>query len=864
MKFSNIILLLALLLISGSVCSQTKTDNQDIVKLVSPTMMLSRFLEPTYREFTKGTPVDKERALLRVKLIVDAYFSNVDYSAQKKADQGKSVKSSFHSDFFSQGYFFGAIKTMKDAGVLDNDLLKKSRIMAEESLTIPLYAERGPNNRAFYYALANAYASQLFLESKDAKKWIKYANDVWNDWYEAGDSYEPGYVSHNIRRVIELGLALGKETELKSEKIRKTFYRYRDHISSTGLTMMPGDGLYQPEYLDALIEMTEVTADPTLYWAADQAFWAGDYWLYRGKRRNRNSKEDIKVYNQEFAKICKMGIKPKIPATACMVQDLYPTTYKVKDRVYMTPGRQPGKPFVGYYILDCGETTHHTHEDNRGDLLHYEVDSIMYLGHTGWSKWVGFANTFVVEDAMNEFPAYSTQGMIQDYWYKGSTNMRILRHFQESENYVFQPSSKVGHDKLFVSTKSKDLGFFYVNPEGFSGKCDKVHIDNISFRINSFPRRTDTRVTAQMAGSYNPGMEWVRDSREFAPCDDAKTIVIDNVSICGPAGKNILFDFEKGLPEIEIKVYPVGSLLDSTLIKTIKGNDVYKIVSLVDSKLGNGKALQVRSDLGRTDIYFKNINIDVDFNKDYNRIDFDYCYKSDVSEFLRPSLKVAVNDQAPRSMYIDRQQGGILKDAKTDQKNEDCYSSFSYNGVFTFDSNWTRKTVLTKEGYLIVVDEYIPGKTADGMVGGPVWQMLTPPQAGLHWFDATVINHPDKKLLIYFHPDRLNRYGEQVQYKYQKDNNYAVYAQSRLKANVPARFITVMVPHDASKDGIEISGKTNFAGFMDFPTKSKKGVFTSLDIEGNASISIKEENKERKIESVDITMNEDGSWDVKR
>ncbi|MFQ9074375.1 MAG: hypothetical protein ACLR5J_01715 [Lachnospiraceae bacterium] len=34
---------------------------------------------------------------------------------------------------------------------------------------------------------------------------------------------------------------------------------------------------------------------------------------------------------------------------------------------------------------------------------------------------------------------------------------------------------------------------------------------------------------------------------------------------------------------------------------------------------------------------------------------------------------------------------------------------------------------MTEEGYLIVVDEIMPGADAEGMAGGPVWQLMNPP-----------------------------------------------------------------------------------------------------------------------------------------
>jgi hypothetical protein len=871
-KIKNILFIAFLMLVNShfthsqsfdKICDQfplvSNIEKKELLKSIFPNMEVRRFVEPAFNEFTTGTSEDKERALLRIKLITEAYFEKEVALNSSDAHHSKSIKATFGTCFFSQAYYFQALYPMVKSGKIDKETLRRAQIIAEQSLLIPENTERGPNNRPFHYAIGNINAANIFPYSKYASKWRGYANGVWSDWYIAGDTYEPGYVAHNLKQIIELGLLLDKKKELCSDRIRQTFYRYRDHISSSGLTFAPGDGNSQADYLPAFIVMAEITGDPTLYWAAEQTFWAGNYSNKGGARRNRYSAKDQELYNKEFAVLIKMGIKPQMPATSCAIQEIFPSTYKVKERLLMSASRQTGNPFVGYYLLDCGETTHHAHEDNRGEIYHYEVDSVMYLSRSGWSKWVGHANTFVVEDAANEFPFYNTQGMIKDYWYKGSTNMRILRNFQASVDYVFKTSDKSAHDKLFVSSNKNEMGYYYVNPDALAGKCDQIQINEIALRINSMPRNV------QAKSSYNPGMLWYREYRDIAPCDESKTILIDNISISGPAGKKVLFDFENTPTNIEIKLYPLGSLTDTSLIKTLTGNEIFQVITLVDSKSGGGKVLQVRSDLGRTDVIFKNIKINVNFNKTYNRIDFDYCYQSDVSEFLRPSLKVAVNEQAPRSMYIDRQQGGILMNSNTDQHGDDCFSSFTYNGIFTYDSNWTRKTVLTKEGYLIVVDEYLPGNTADGMIGGPVWQLMNPPQAGMNWFDALAGNSIDKKLMVYFHPDRKNRYGSQAQFKFQNDKNYAVYAQTRLKANVSSRFVTVMVPHDAAKDGIEISGKTNYSGLISAAKDSKtNGITTSLDSIGNAFICIKANNLMNKSSKVEVVLTQNGSWEVKR
>lgn len=833
-----------------SVAQQQKQYEQ-VAKEVKPNMEVRRFIRNASDDLANG---NKELAVYRIQLLTDAYFDGKVATNVKvtSAHIRSNIKETFQMCFFSQAYYFRLMKQLKETGLADKALLKKAQQIAEDVLVIPQLAERGPNNRPFHFALGNIYAAQLFPHSPKVKRWKDYATAVWNDWYLAGDTYEPGYVAHNIMQVVELGLQLGKEKELKSDKIRRTFYRYRDQIGPSGLTFAPGDGSGQSDYVGGLIAAAKVTKDPTLFWAADLAFWAGDYSVKGGKRRDRNSETDQQEYRSLFHELLAEGIQLQMPEVSCEVQKMFPATYQVTDRLLLAPSRLPGKPFVGYYLNDCAETTHHAHEDNRGEVYHYEVDGVMYLSRSGWSKWVGHANTFVVEDASNEFPFYNTQGMREGYWYKASTNMRIMRNFQESDHYRFIKSNVPVHDYLFESTRKNEPGFFYVNPDALAGECDQLQIQDLTFRFHTYPRSENGNY------SFDNGMMWYREYRDIAPSDEAKTILIDNVAVTGPKGKRVLFDFET-LPEnVEVKIYPLGSKGDASKVLTVGGEDVRKYLSLVDGK--DGKALQIRCELGRTDVIFKGLHVDTDLSHDYNRMDADYCYKSDVSEYLRPSFKIAVNGQAPRSMYVDRQQGGILQDVVTNQQGEDCYGAFTYDGVFTYDSKWTRKSLLTMEGYLIVMDEYWPGASADGMVGGPVWQLMTPPETGYHWFDAKAGNCEGNKLMVYFHPDTHNRYGVQKQHKFQKDQNYAVYAQSYLQAGKPARFLTVMIPHDAALDGVTVSGKSNYNGMKVSSKDPRTGISTSIDEIGNSQAVIVLEKGEK----IKITLSANGEWNIRR
>jgi len=352
---------------------------------------------------------------------------------------------------------------------------------------------------------------------------------------------------------------------------------------------------------------------------------------------------------------------------------------------------------------------------------------------------------------------------------------------------------------------------------------------------------------------------WYREYRSIAPCDSAKIILIDNLAISGPKGKKMIQTFDRIPENMEVVYYAPGSDKDASKIYKLKGKDLDEIISIVPGKTGQGNAMRVVCNMGRTEITFKDLNMDVNLTKEYNRIDMDYSYLSDVSEFLRPPFKFKVNGMTSRSMYVDRQQGGVLTKAETESKGNDQYGICSYDGVYTYDSQWTRKSLLTAEGYLIVVDEYIPGAAAEGMIGGPVWQLMNPPEAGPSWFDAVAGMHKDKKLLVYFHPDRKNKYAVQCQFKILGlPDFYATYAQTRFVANMPARFISVLIPHDASIPPEKVLNKTVRNNVVADRTP---GVNTQLSPEGDAFISLYSVKTKQ---NINIELKSDGGWSVKR
>ena len=565
-------------------------------------------------------------------------------------------------------------------------------------------------------------------------------------------------------------------------------------------------------------------------------------------------KEAVKGLADRFGEFYKLGIKPQMPETASKIQHMFPMTYKIPDRMLLAPSPKEGNPYAAFYINDTMETLHHASEDNRGELYHYEVDGVMYLKRSGWHKWAGQTNTLVVTDSQAEFPFYYTRGKLPGHWYRASSNMRLLRLFTESEQYKRvgftqdqddPPGGAYGNRKdetsmplpLALREKKSPYGLHLSNPKGLAGKNEKITINNVTISLNSFSGK-----------AFNHSIKWYRDHRNMAPAKGPFDIVIDDVFIAGPEGEKTLLNLERIPEKLEVVYYEAGKQGKKDAKRVLSRGEVKEIIEVTDDSESGGKALRVTCRPGRTDLVFRGFNEPIHLTDEYQRIGFNYKYVSEQAEnYLRTPVRIMVNRLTCRGMYVDRQQGGVLEDTFVEEKGNDCYGEMTYHGIYTYDSKWTRRTLLTEEGYLIVVDAFLPGEAADGMSGGPVWKLNNPPTGGRSWFDSVADKDRGRNLMVKFHSQRGHVYGVQPQGGRSRD--YAVFAKSRLDAGKKEVFISVMIPHDSNIEATEISGQ--------------QGVETELSETGDVEVKIYPYSKKRET-PIAIEIPHDGGWSINR
>jgi hypothetical protein len=393
------------------------------------------------------------------------------------------------------------------------------------------------------------------------------------------------------------------------------------------------------------------------------------------------------------------------------------------------------------------------------------------------------------------------------------------------------------------------LGFRDDNPLGLSGAMDQFPLQDVTLSINSYPV-PDGGWYGKPAGnppSFPASIQWYRDSRPDAPAGGPIVVRLANLRLTGAAGEQVLETLDKIPDNLQLRFFPAGKpnpTADEVNVPRDKFSDYIRVVHDDATK---HSYLEATCPPGRLDLVFGGLKETIDLTKQYSRLGFDYAFQSDPSKFLRTPIAVFVNGMRPRSIYIDQQQGGIFQTAKTEEHGGDAFGEMNYSGVYTSDSTWSRKAILTQEGVLIVVDDYLPGKFAEGMVGGPVWQLPTEPQRGSNWFASEVEPNVHKSLLVFLAGSPDTQYGVQPQDKlFLKTKEFAAYSKQTLQAGSPARFVSVMLPFDSTQN----------------PADLAKGIQASISGDGTINVTIKKTNTPTSV-PLQITVAKD-SWGVVR
>jgi hypothetical protein len=159
--------------------------------------------------------------------------------------------------------------------------------------------------------------------------------------------------------------------------------------------------------------------------------------------------------------------------------------------------------------------------------------------------------------------------------------------------------------------------------------------------------------------------------------------------------------------------------------------------------------------------------------------------------------------------------GRLARDAlRAENRGEGSFGQYAFSDYFGEGSHWTRQTVLTQEGYLVVRDVYQSGKVTDGYQVGPCWQCKGEGELARHppnrnWFDAPAWDYAwwqnqTKRLLVCVHDAEGQSYYV-ARHPTSADISRSIptdgfAAAATVKAGEPRVFLTVLVPHDDTEN----------------------------------------------------------------
>ena len=466
----------------------------------------------------------------------------------------------------------------------------------------------------------------------------------------------------------------------------------------------------------------------------------------------------------------------------------------------------------------------HCFGDAMGRLYEYCVDGAKLIGSSG--KYNGIfmgqayydmlmvrhpADAFPMHTAMPEYDwgRYPFLDQAANVWRRVSCSLPSITHSRtgpDSKNWRYAPEL---HDLWTWRRVDDPVGGSAANMDGLMYLNDDYTLYSATLRLNGSPD-------------------------ENAEPDK---VVLRNLRLSGPKGEVMLADFSEPANNFQVTRRKLSDAdgewkkVDPTTSVNIITEEGQKVMEVCVTP---GYSYALRQ---------KFLPREFNLAEEYTRVSFEFKGHSQ-STHLRyrqgwrygqtesPALvsDMILNDRTVVPSHDVR--GGILEpdSVLVEDRDGDSFGGFTYRNYFGARSTWTRHTLLTKEGFLIVRDIYVACSETAGYRVGPIWclradgkwtesedgdsgrkfQNMPPTHDGQrHWFEAPAFDHASwqtrkKRLLLYIHPTTDQTYG-QLQHESTPDfsrqvNTNSSWAASIVKAGQPKIFLSVIIPFSQDQD----------------------------------------------------------------
>jgi hypothetical protein len=162
-----------------------------------------------------------------------------------------------------------------------------------------------------------------------------------------------------------------------------------------------------------------------------------------------------------------------------------------------------------------------------------------------------------------------------------------------------------------------------------------------------------------------------------------------------------------------------------------------------------------------------------------------------------------------------------LNDAKVDTKMGDSFGWINFSEFYSVDSKYKRSIILTKEGIIVMREDYLPGASINGWTGGLTWQFYSMEKAGRNYFASKVdvaysCSPTDKKqynrgTLAVFDLSKNDITGVGYEERGGRQSpKFTYFSKFTLKANCREVRTTVIIPYEKNEDIDKIAKSVQF------------------------------------------------------
>ena len=781
--------------------------------------------------------IDNDRVEENALPILRAYFMSILDRYDQTVEEGERLTLFYNHKSWGSGGRMRIFAELVRQEVLSIKEQEKFKDLVTESLRLdfPDYSalERGVNNRPYGINGGPAIAVSIFPDHPSSIRHKPWLEALWRELVEYGDTTETNYYPYGplyLQGLYDIAMGMGK-FETDREFLHQHIRRYLSYVHGGGVRGNPNSGVrinqkegsrhriyadpWNSRYLldeagalDAHIWylFAKEFRDPEFLWASEQASLGG-----RPPKGIPVPKEYLEAYRQRFGWFIKRGIEPKAPSGRSSIGYYSKHKHPKPERLFLCPGRKSGQPFTSFYIYDRNNNYMHYCDDSDGKLYEYCVDGAKLL-HTSGKYTSGRAGVgeaaydlLTVLPPDMEFPIQEGRSMgtpTGNSWKMASMSVKLAlpsREGPDSKNWFFDEG--IGK---FRRRDQPKLGYSHGNMDGYWNLNDDFHLT--SLQIGDFA--TGTR--------------------------------IQNIRLAGPKGEKILATFDEIPKNLKAELCHGGNVVELT------GTQRDNACRIVEGGRRPGLSLEI-ADIGKTSLLRLTLEkLDERFNgqTEYTRMSYDF--KGPKGGSITPNVRTR-----PRYFTPLWHRGAILeeKDLRAENKGADSFGRFTMRNYYGARSKWTRDSVLTAEGYLIVRDRLLPCSDLAGYHASPCWLISAAENArkGSNWFEAPARDHSwwqtrRKHLILHLHEQENLTIG-QVKHRVSQDigggDVQNTFARATLQPGKPQFWLSVLRPFNHGID----------------PSKIAAGIQTVMGSDGTATTTI---------DSMTIQLGPSGRWSVSR